>query len=94
MEASMETSVEASTTSAEIGPVPSFLESFHGSSFYGNFREKLYRYFHGSFHWPREYKKAENVSCDHDRWVIETQLHKLRDTSDTLIERTCAIFHL
>ena len=39
-------------------------------------------------------KKLKNVSCEHDRWVIETQLCKLRDTSDTLIGRAYAIVHL
>ena len=39
------------------------------------------------------YKELKNVSCEYDRWVVETQLCKLRDTSDTLIGRACAIFH-
>ena len=39
------------------------------------------------------YKKLKNVSCEYDGWVVETQLRKLRDTSDTLIGRTCAMFH-
>ena len=40
------------------------------------------------------YKKIlKNVSCEYDRWVVETQLCKLRDTSDTLIGRACAMFH-
>ena len=30
------------------------------------------------------YEKMKNVSCEYDRWVVETQLCKLRDTSDTL----------
>ena len=38
--------------------------------------------------------KMKNVSCEYDRWVVETQLCKLRDTSDTLIGRACAMFHL
>ena len=40
--------------------------------------------------------KVKNVSCEYDRWVVETQLCKLRDTSDTIIGRACArsIFHL
>ena len=29
------------------------------------------------------YEKLKNVSCEYDRWVVETQLCKLRDTSDT-----------
>ena len=29
------------------------------------------------------YLKLENVGCEYDRWVVETQLCKLRDTSDT-----------
>ena len=37
---------------------------------------------------------TKNVSCEYDRWVVETQLFKLRHTSDTLIGRACAIFHL
>ena len=39
-------------------------------------------------------KKMINVTCEYDRWVVETQLCKLRDTSDTLIARACAMFHL
>ena len=31
------------------------------------------------------------MSCEYDRWVVETQLCKLRGTSDTLIGRACAI---
>ena len=27
----------------------------------------------------------KNVNCEYDRWVVETQLCKLRDTSDTLV---------
>ena len=38
-------------------------------------------------------KILENVSCEYDRWVVETQLCKLRDTSDTLIGRACAVSH-
>ena len=30
--------------------------------------------------------------CEYDRWVVETQLCKLRDTSDMLIGRACALF--
>ena len=30
----------------------------------------------------------KNVSCEYDRWVVETRLCKLRDTSDTRIART------
>ena len=40
------------------------------------------------------YKKMKNVSCEYDRWVVETQLCKLRDTSDTLIRRACDMFQL
>ena len=36
----------------------------------------------------------KNVSYEYDRWVVETQLCKLRDTSDALIGRACPIFHL
>ena len=36
----------------------------------------------------------KNVSCEYDRWVVETQLCKLRDTSDKLIGRACAVFQL
>jgi len=39
-------------------------------------------------------KILKNVSCEYDRWVVETQLCKLRDTSDTLIGRACAMFQL
>ena len=38
--------------------------------------------------------KLKNVSCEYDRWVVETQLCKLRDTLDTLIGRHCAMFQL
>ena len=30
-----------------------------------------------------------NVSYEYDRWVIQTQLCKLRDTPDELIGRAC-----
>ena len=40
------------------------------------------------------YKILKNVSCEYDRWVVETQLCKLRDTSETLIGRACAMFQL
>ena len=40
------------------------------------------------------YKKLKNISCEYDRWVVETQLYKLRDTSDTLIGRACAMLQL
>ena len=40
------------------------------------------------------YKNIENVSCEYDGWVVETQLCKLRDTSDTLVGRACAMFYL
>ena len=36
----------------------------------------------------------KNVRCEYDRWVVETQLCKLRDTSDTLIGCACDMFHL
>ena len=39
-------------------------------------------------------KMLKNVSCGYDRWVVETQLCKLRDAEDTLIGRACAMFHL
>ena len=39
-------------------------------------------------------KILKNVSCEYDRWVVETQLCKLRDTSDTLIGRACDRFQL
>ena len=39
-------------------------------------------------------KKNKNASCEYDRWVVETQLRKVRDTSDTLIGRACEMFHL
>ena len=41
-------------------------------------------------------KVLKNVSCEYDRWVVETQLCKLRDTgtSDTLIGRACAMFSI
>ena len=35
----------------------------------------------------RTEKKMKNVSCEYDRWVVETEFCKLRDTSDTLIGR-------
>ena len=34
-------------------------------------------------------KMLKNVSCQYDRWAVETQLCKLRDTSDTLVGRAC-----
>ena len=37
------------------------------------------------------YKILKDVSCEYDRWVVETQLCELRDTSDTLIGRACAM---
>ena len=40
------------------------------------------------------FRLMKNVSCEYNRWVVETQLCKLRDTSDTLIGRACAMFHL
>ena len=36
----------------------------------------------------------KNVRCEYDRWVVETQLCQLRDKSDTLIGRACAMFQL
>ena len=39
-------------------------------------------------------KKLKNVSCEYDRWVVETLLCKLRATSDTLIGRACSMFQL
>ena len=36
----------------------------------------------------------KNVSCAYDRWVVETQLCKLCNTSDTLIGRACTMVHL
>ena len=39
-------------------------------------------------------KKLKNVSCEYDRWVVETQLCKLREMSDKLIGRACAMFQL
>ena len=38
-------------------------------------------------------KILKNVSCEYDRWVVETQLCKLRGTSDTFVGRACAMFH-
>ena len=40
------------------------------------------------------YQKMKNVSCEHNRLVVRTQLCKLRDTSDTFIGRAWAMFHL
>ena len=36
----------------------------------------------------------KNVSCEYDRWVVETQLCKVRDTADKFIGRACVIYHL
>ena len=36
------------------------------------------------------FRLMKNV-CEYDRWVVETQLCKLRDTSDTLIGRAFAV---
>ena len=36
----------------------------------------------------------KKVSYEYDRWVVDTQLCKLRDTSDTLIGRACAMFQI
>jgi len=38
-------------------------------------------------------KTLKNVSCEYNRWMVDTQLCKLRGTSDTLIGRSCATFH-
>ena len=35
-----------------------------------------------------------NVGREYDRWVVDNQLCKLRDTLDTLIGRACAMFDL
>ena len=35
--------------------------------------------------------KIDNASCEYDQWIVETQLCKLRNTSDTLIWRACSI---
>ena len=35
----------------------------------------------------------QNISREYDQWVVETQLCKLRNASDTFIGRACAIFH-
>ena len=40
------------------------------------------------------YFKMKNVRCEYDRWVVETQLCKLRDTSDAFVGRAYSIFHL
>ena len=40
------------------------------------------------------FQKNFDVSCEYDRWVVQTQLFKLRDTLDTLIGRACAMFQL
>ena len=37
------------------------------------------------------YKTMKNIGCEYDRWMVETQLCKLRDTSGTIIGRACAI---
>ena len=47
-----------------------------------------------SFHFVSFNTKLQNVSCEYDRWVLETRLCKRRDTSDTLIGCACAMFHL
>ena len=36
---------------------------------------------------------VKNVSCEYDRRVVEAQLCKLRDASDTLTGRAFAMFH-
>ena len=40
------------------------------------------------------FRLMKNVSCEYDRWVVETRLYKLRDTSDTVIGRACSILYL
>ena len=43
------------------------------------------------------FRLMKNVSCEYDRWVVETQLCKLRDTrtSETLIGRGCVcVLHI
>ena len=37
------------------------------------------------------FRLMKNATCEYYRWVVETQLCKLRDTSDTLIGRACVI---
>ena len=41
-----------------------------------------------------DFFKNWKTSAEYNRWVVETQLCKLRDTSDTVIGRACAMFHL
>ena len=36
------------------------------------------------------FRLMKNASCEYDRWEVETQLCKLRNTSDTLIGHACA----
>ena len=55
---------------------------------------RLFVFFFLNFHKNIYYKKLKNVTCEYDRWVVETQLCKLRDTLDTLIEGACAMFQL
>ena len=43
---------------------------------------------------PRLAAQVNTEKCEYDRWVVDSQLCKLRDTSDTLIERARAMFHL
>ena len=43
--------------------------------------------------WLLFFRLTKNVSCEYDRWVVENQLCKLRDTSDTLMRRACAMLH-
>ena len=40
-----------------------------------------------SGYWLLCFRLMKNVSCEYDRRVVETQLCKVRDTSDTLIAR-------
>ena len=40
------------------------------------------------------FRSTKNLGCEYDRWVVETRLRKLRNTSDTLIGRACSLFHL
>ena len=36
----------------------------------------------------------KNVSCEYDRWVVETQLCELRDTSDTFSLGALVLFSI
>ena len=37
------------------------------------------------------YSFSLDCYCEYDRWSVESQICKLRDKSDTLIGRACAI---